>query len=164
MTSCSVMRHPTVAASNGVQLCVLSLGLGCPHQVLLTSFLFRVDHLRSVELCASALQVACHLLASRCQGSSASGGGAASGTFVTKLWAGGEQQPLLADMRSRYSPFPSLNFSSHAHARAHLRALPLISCPIYSFATVKPCKPPASRPESVEMFFVCQGFKRETSS
>jgi 23S rRNA U2552 (ribose-2'-O)-methylase RlmE/FtsJ len=72
---------------------------------MLTSFLLRVDHLRSVELCASALQVACHLLASRCAGSEAEG--AAVGTFVAKLWAGGEQQPLLADMRSRCNfPIP----------------------------------------------------------
>jgi hypothetical protein len=125
VTSCSAMRRPTAAGSNGVQLCILSLGLGCPHQVLLTPFLFRVDHLRSVELCASALQVACHLLASHCNGSSAPGGGAASGTFVTKLWAGGEQQPLLADMRSRFSPFPSLSHFHRArvHACTHARTL-----------------------------------------
>lgn len=38
-------------------------------------------------------------------GSSARGRGetlSASGIFVAKLWAGGEQQQLLTDMRSRY--------------------------------------------------------------
>ncbi len=69
----------------------------------------RVDHLRSVELCANALQVACGLLASISCSASATGSRAtvaAAGTFVTKLWAGGEQQQLLAEMRSRCDIFP----------------------------------------------------------
>ena len=116
----------------------------------------RVDHLRSVELCANALQIACTLLASPICSAHATGGTAtaAAGTFVTKLWAGGEQQQLLADMRSRCGLFPPSQSFFYAEARFALYPTLLLS-----FATVKSCKPPASRPESVEMFFVCQGMK-----
>ena len=40
------------------------------------------------------------------------GMGPVSGTFVAKLWAGGEQQPLLAEMRSRCSFLPLQYFSN----------------------------------------------------
>ena len=127
--------------------------LACPLNASTHFLLCRADHLRSVELCSVALQVACSMLSSGSGGASAAGGGAsvaASGTFVTKLWAGGEQQQLLADMRSRYGLFTLFPLSL---AVLHPQC-------VRSFATVKPCKPPSSRPESVEMFFVCQGFKR----
>jgi hypothetical protein len=88
--------------------------LGCHHLPQL-NFFNRVDHLRSVELCASALRVACELLSSGSVSSCVigrEGMGPVSGTFVAKLWAGGEQQPLLAEMRSRCSFLPLQYFSN----------------------------------------------------
>ncbi len=107
-------------ASNGALITVSRVGppLGTTH------FFFRVDHLRSVELCTEALQVACMLLSSGSGVSSAKGRGmkgSASGTFVAKLWAGGEQQPLLADMRSRYSIYFFMRSPLFILARSILR-------------------------------------------
>jgi hypothetical protein len=62
--------------------------------------------------------------------------------------AGWNAQPV------RYFPAPSIMFYAKARCAPYPTRL-------RSFATVKSCKPPASRPESVEMFFVCQGFKSE---
>ena len=91
----------TAAASNGAQRCGR---LFMSPSASIHFFWLRADHLRSVELCASALEVACRLLSFGSGSSAATRCGrkvATAGTFVTKLWSGGEQQQLIADMRSR---------------------------------------------------------------
>ena len=112
--NCDVVLCDAAPNSSGQQWCVVTAcASAVTPQLAVTSC--RADHLRSVELCSAALQVACSLLSSSSSRASTTGGagaGAAEGSFVTKLWAGGEQQQLLSDMRSRYRlSFPPPHFS-----------------------------------------------------
>jgi 23S rRNA U2552 (ribose-2'-O)-methylase RlmE/FtsJ len=101
---CDVVLCDAAPNSSGQQWCATTCSPFHVSPCLIHFFCHRADHLRSVELCASALEVACRLLSFGNGSSAATGSGrkvATAGTFVTKLWSGGEQQQLIADMRSR---------------------------------------------------------------
>lgn len=77
----------------------------------------QTDHLRTMALFEAAYAFACEVLAP-------------GGAFLSKVFRGGTEQTLLADMKR-------------------------------NFESVKHVKPPASRPESVELYVLAQGFRGE---
>ncbi|MCB1471819.1 MAG: RlmE family RNA methyltransferase [Rhodobiaceae bacterium] len=75
----------------------------------------QTDHLRTMALFEAAYDFACEVLAP-------------GGAFLAKVFRGGTEQSLLADMKRR-------------------------------FRSVRHVKPPSSRPESVELYVLAEGFR-----
>lgn len=75
----------------------------------------QTDHLRTMALFEAAYEFACEVLSP-------------GGAFLSKVFRGGTEQGLLADIKR-------------------------------NFETVRHIKPPASRPESVELYVLAQGFR-----